>query len=284
MKETILLIGHGSRNVAGNDEILHFGEHLRQRRPDWDLEICFIEFADALVPDGLARAAKRAQRVIAVPLILNAAGHVKMEVPAHLTEARQRFPHVNFVYARHLAANESILKILKRRVQRAMQSLDMPDPRTPSLILLGRGSSDRAANGEVAKMARWLMEETGHDLVDIAFTGITQPRLETVIQRHAKLGAMQTIIVPYYLFTGTLMERIQRQVAHAQTQYPHIRFAHTGYFGFEDEIYTLVEQRVAEARGLVAATMMECDGCKFREAAHAQGHGHHHHDRAQEPA
>ena len=49
----------------------------------------------------------------------------------------------------------------------------MPDLVTTSVILLGRGSSDRMANGDVARMARWLFEVSEHELVDIAFTGIT---------------------------------------------------------------------------------------------------------------
>jgi sirohydrochlorin cobaltochelatase len=61
----------------------------------------------------------------------------------------------------------------------------MPDPQTTGVILLGRGSSDAGANGELAKMARWIFEDNDHELVDLAFTGVTWPRLETVVQRQA---------------------------------------------------------------------------------------------------
>jgi hypothetical protein len=88
----------------------------------------------------------------------------------------------------------------------------MPDPQTTGVILLGRGSSDAGANGELAKMARWLFEDNDHELVDLAFTGVTWPRLETVVQRQARLGMTQICIVPVYLFTGVLMERIKAQV------------------------------------------------------------------------
>ncbi len=44
-----------------------------------------------------------------------------------------------------------------QRMQVLLQ-LDVPDPRTTGVILLGRGSSDRLANGDVARMARWLWE------------------------------------------------------------------------------------------------------------------------------
>ncbi|MFH0352527.1 MAG: CbiX/SirB N-terminal domain-containing protein, partial [Chromatiales bacterium] len=125
--------------------------------------------------------------------------------------------------------------------------LDAPDPKTTGVILLGRGSSDRMANGDVAKMARWLLEETEHELVDLAFTGITHPRLERVVQRQVRLGMTQITVLPYYLFTGTLIERIKRQVGHLRAQYPRIRFALADHFGFEEEIFHLVDDRVREA-------------------------------------
>ena len=281
MSETILLVGHGSRAADGNREIEQFAQLWRERQPAWRIELCFIEFAEVLLDAGLTKAAQGAQRVIVVPLILNAAGHVKMEIPAHIAAARLRHPGTEFVYARHLGAVEPVLQILKRNLRRAMLALDAPDPKTTGVILLGRGSSDRVANGEVAKMARWLHEETGHDLVDIAFTGITHPRLETVVQRHSRIGMTQVVVLPYYLFTGTLVERIQRQVTHLRLQYPLMRFGLGGYFGFEEEIYSLLDERVHAARGEPAhndsiPSTMECDGCKYRELA--ETHTHHHHD------
>lgn len=279
MNEAILLIGHGSREAAGNLEIEDFAQRWRARQPDWRIHVCFIEFASVLPDEGLARAAQCARRVIVVPLILNAAGHVKMEIPQHIAQARARYPDTEFIYTPHLSACDPILAVLKRRLRTAMHGLDMPDPTTTGVVVLGRGSSDRMANGDVAKMARWLQEESDHEMVDIAFTGITYPRLERVVQRHVRLGMTQIVILPYYLFTGTLIERIARQVVHLQRQYPHIRFARGGYFGFEDEIFEVAEQRVHAARRGDHAGVMPCDGCKYRESAAAHGAGHAHSSR-----
>ncbi len=280
MKDTVLLVGHGSRIPEGNREIEEFAQQWRTRRPDWRIEVCFVELAEVLVDSGLANAARGAQRVIVVPLILNAAGHVKMEIPEYIEAARGRYPQTRFVYAHHLGACDPILAILKRRLHKAMRELDMPDPKTTGVILLSRGSSDPMANGEVAKMARWLNEAGGHELVDIAFTGITYPRLERVVQRHSQLGMTQLVVLPYYLFSGTLMERIKRQVAHLKQQYPRIRFARSEPFGCEEEIFALLDQRVEEAGQ--DAVHMPCDGCKYREMA--RGHGHHDHHHAHDHA
>jgi sirohydrochlorin cobaltochelatase len=278
--ESILLVGHGSREASGNDEIFSFAEQWRQRQPGWRIEVCFIEFSEITMSEGLKRAATGASRVMVVPLILNAAGHVKMDIPQAIDGARLKFPLVQFLYAPHLSACDPILAILRRRLKGAMQALDMPDPSTTCVVLLGRGSSDRQANGDMAKMARWLLEETDHDLVDLAFTGITHPRLEKTVQRQSMLGMKQVVVLPYYLFNGTLVERITRQVEHLKAQYPTLRFASTKYFGFEKEIVELLEQRVNDMRRNAPVALMPCDGCKYRSFAEEHGMGGHHHDDA----
>ena len=277
--ETILLVGHGSREKSGNDEILAFAEQWRQRQPGWSIDVCFIELSEITMSEGLRSAAAKARRVIVVPLILNAAGHVKMDIPQAIDAARLMFPLVQFLYTPELTAGDHLLSVVKRRLKTAMQALDMPDPTTTGVVLLGRGSSDRHANGEMAKMARWVMEESDHELVDVAFTGITYPRLERVVQRQSLLGMTQVVVLPYYLFNGTLVARIKRQVENLKSQYPTIRFTLTDYFGFEHEIFEVLKQRVGDVKHGAPAALMACDGCKFREFAVEQGQGgHHHHD------
>ena len=271
---TILLVGHGSRGREGNKETLNFAAQWREQHPDWRIETCFIEHAEVLLDEGLDRAAKGAKKVIAIPFILNAAGHVKMELPHALEEARARHPGVEFIVTRHLGMGREIFAVLQGQLDRLMKQLAMPDPQTTGVILLGRGSSDAGA-----------------------FTGVTWPRLETVVQRHVKLGMMQIAIVPVYLFTGVLIERIQEQLRRLQQQYPQVAFALGTHFGFDPGVFALLDAKVSSAgeTSPEAGGMLECDGCKYRELAeeeHLHDHSHtaiaghggcahgHHHDHA----
>lgn len=289
--DTVLIVGHGSREESGNQEIRDFVQQWRQRQPGWRIELCFIEFAQPSLHDGLLAAARDARRVLVLPLILNAAGHVKMEIPEAIEHARAHCPGTEFLLGPHLSVCDEMLAVLRRRLRQAMSALDMPDPTTTGVVLLGRGSSDRGANGEMAKMARWLLEEGDHELVDLAFTGIAWPRLERVVQRQALQGMRQVVVLPYYLFTGTLVQRIHRQVEHLRAQYPQLRFACGEHFGFEPEVFGLLRQRVADLLAGVPDSRLPCDGCRFREIAHDMGHGHSHehshdqsHDHAPAPA
>lgn len=273
--DAIVLIGHGSREESGNDEIRQFAREFAARwqpeHPDDTLHACFIEFDTVLTVDGLAQAAASRPRVIAVPLILNAAGHVKGDIPHALQHAAEQFPHTEFHCAPHLGAVPDILTILRRNLRQCMLRLNVPDPQTTGVILLGRGSSDPEANGEIAKMARWLWESAEHELVDIAFTGVTFPRLEKVVQRHVRLGMTQIIVLPYYLFTGVLIQRIDQQMVRLAEQYPHIRFAHSQHFGFAEEIHHLIAQRIEAARH------NHPNGRTDWRALPTHGHEHHHH-------
>ncbi len=275
MKEVILIVGHGSRGPGGNDEIAQFVDEFKEAHTKLPVELCYIEFAEVLLKDGLKKAAAQVDKVTVVPLILNAAGHVKMEIPQAIAEVRAEFPKVEFILAKHIGAVDKVLDVLKRQLDQVSQALSMPDPKSTGVILLGRGSSDRIANGEVAKMARWLFEESDFDQVDIAFTGITFPRLESAVKAQVALGMTQVIVLPYYLFNGRLMERIDAQVDRLNVTYPNIAFGLGDYFGFEKEIFELVAERIAQATG-DKPEMMECDGCNYRKEAEAAHHHDHH--------
>ncbi|MBU0500884.1 MAG: sirohydrochlorin chelatase [Gammaproteobacteria bacterium] len=273
MKDTtLLLVGHGSRNAEGNRQTLDCAARWRERRPERRIEACFIEHAEPSLDEGLDRAARDARRVRVLPLILNAAGHVKMELPEALERARGQHPAVEFQLLPHLGMGREVFSLLQAQLDRLMRSLAMPDPRTTGVILLGRGTSDAGANGELAKMARWLYEANDHELVEIAFTGVTWPRLETLVQRQALLGMTQICVLPVYLFTGVLIERIESQLDRLRRQYPRIAFGLGSPFGLDPLILDLLDERAA---GAERGSLLECDGCKYREAAES-GHSHPH--------
>ena len=55
---TLLLVGHGSREPSGNQEIEDFAQAWRAQRPQWRIEVCFIEFSAATLERGLDAAAQ----------------------------------------------------------------------------------------------------------------------------------------------------------------------------------------------------------------------------------
>lgn len=276
MTTTYLLVGHGSRGPNGNVDTERFAQLWRQRHPERRIALCYIEYAETLLAAGLDQAAEGAQKVVLLPVILNTAGHVKQDLPQAVAAAKARHPAVEFVITPALGMGAAMFAVLQEALRGLQQELAQPDPQTTGVILLGRGSSDAGANGELAKMARWLFEANDHQLVDLAFTGVTWPRLESVVQRQVRLGMMQIAIVPAYLFSGVLIERIAAQVARLRAQYPQIHFVLSAPLGFAPGIFALLDQRAAQADAQapgapeINAPAQLCGGHSHH------GHEHHH--------
>ena len=271
-KTTILLIGHGSRNPAGNDEFLAFAERLKQRHPERHFVTCFIEFHEVLVGDGIDQAvAEGATHIIAVPVILLAAGHVKMEIPEILAEGRKRHPGVEITYARNIGVCEQTINMLTERVAQ----VDGEAKPGTGVLVLGRGSSDPDANGDIAKIARLFREKSGYQMVQYAFVGVTTPDLPSGVKTLVALGAEKIIIAPYFLFTGVLIERIHKMAEGFRAEYPDIPISVSKYFEFHDALMDVVTERIRQVND--GEAMMACDTCEYRIEAAVDGHHHHHH-------
>jgi len=251
-KEVVLLVAHGTRDPgnAGNQEVEALTELWRARHSEVPIRVCWIEHAPVLLPQGLEQAVAElgdgGGRLLVLPLILNAAGHVKHDIPQAIAAARARHPGIEFRYGCHLGTTDQLLKALRYRLHQAMVGLDMPDPRTTGVVLLARGASDLEASGEIAKMAHWIYATTQHELVLPAFTAVCFPRLEQVVQRLDLLGAGQLIVLPYYLFTGRLIKRIQRQVERLTRQYPTRVIVQADYIGTHEQVLDLLDLRLTQ--------------------------------------
>lgn len=251
----LLLVGHGSRSAAGVAEYWDFARVLAERAPDIALGCGFIELAepdldtavDKLVADG-------ARSVVAVPLVLLGAGHMKNDGPAALARGRLRHPGVDFTYGRDLGIHPLVLAVAEERIKEAIGDAD---PGATGVVLVSRGSSDPDANADLYKVARLLQDSRGLSIVEPAFVSLALPDVTTAIDRCRRLGAEQVVVVPYFLFTGVLVDRIGEQARAAGASVG-------AHLGADPRIADLVVERYREAAA--GDARMNCDLCVYRSA------------------
>jgi sirohydrochlorin cobaltochelatase len=53
--EAILFVGHGSKDPEGNQELAQFAQRMAKRLKTDIIEICFLEFAEPDLPQGIER-------------------------------------------------------------------------------------------------------------------------------------------------------------------------------------------------------------------------------------
>ncbi len=268
--DAVLLIGHGSREPSGNEEFLRFAEEARSHLGPEPVESCFIELANPLVQESLDRCVSLgARRVIALPVILFAAGHVKAELPRELDEARARYPAVEFLYGRHLGVHSLLLEIFEARLSELEARFPGP-PEETAILVVERGSSDPDANGDVYKLGRLLWESKRYPWVEVCFIGVTSPSLPEGLARCRALGARRIFVLPYFLFTGVLVHRIHRLSAEFAAAHPEAEVKVAEHLGGHPNIFKLLVERKAEA--LNGTARMNCALCKYR--VRLSGHSH----------
>lgn len=263
MSETVvLLIGHGSREPAGNDEFRRFCDAARPHLGPERVEPCFVELATPLVPESLDRCvALGARRVIALPVILLAAGHVKVELPHALDEARTRHPGVEFLYGRPLGLDPLVLEIVHERLAEVEQHAAWPVEDT-AVLVVGRGSSDPDANSDLYKLARLLWESRRYPWVEACFVGVTQPSVPEGLRRCRALGARRILVVPYFLFTGVLIPRLHRLVDEFVAAHAGVDVRVAAYLNGHPKLFQVLRERKLEA--LRGEARMNCALCKYR--------------------
>lgn len=258
----LLLVGHGTRDAVGVAQFHDFVSRVRTLAPQLDVAGGFIELADPPITEAVAELNRRGHRdVVAVPLVLVAAGHSKGDVPAALMREQVRNPGVSFRYGRPLGVHPALLSVVDDRLSAVVSAGERP---STAVVLVGRGTTDPDANADVAKVARLLWEGRDWPLVEPAFISLTTPSVPDAMERCRRLGADRIAVVPYFLFTGVLPDRVRSQAEQYADQHPGVDVRVTTEIGGDDRVAGLVMERYAEA--LAGDIRMNCDACIYRVA------------------
>ena len=197
-------------------------------------------------------------RMVAVPLMLSAAGHAKGDIPAALARERARHPGLTWTYGRPLGPHPALLELLAARIAA------VTGPSAPAVLLVGRGSTDPDANADVVKTARLLWEGRDYPLAETAFVSLARPDVTEGLERCRLLGARQIVVARYFLFPGVLPDRVAEQAAGYAAAHPGLDIRCADVLGDCDEIAALVYERYQEA--LSGDIRMNCDVCVYRIA------------------
>ncbi|HEY9097920.1 MAG TPA: CbiX/SirB N-terminal domain-containing protein [Thiobacillus sp.] len=105
---SLLIIAHGSRRAASNDEIRQLADAVRAEAGQHyeHIEVAFLELAEPSIPEGLAAlAAQGATEVVAFPYFLAAGTHVVHDIPEAIAGFTAAHPDVSVRLSPHLGAS-----------------------------------------------------------------------------------------------------------------------------------------------------------------------------------
>jgi sirohydrochlorin ferrochelatase len=110
-----------------------------------------------------------------------------------------------------------------------------PLPAVPSaetlLLMVGRGSHDPDANGEMARFARLRAEKLPVGWLEVCFTAMAEPSLSRALELVAALPLARIVVQPHLLFRGELLERVRATVDNWGRQFPDREWIVTSHLG-----------------------------------------------------
>ncbi len=295
----VLFCGHGSRDDDAIRELARVAHRLGHRLPEYRVDHAFLEFARPVIGDRLeALRAEGAREILAIPGMLFAAGHAKNDIPSVLNAFAARRADTKVHYGRELAIEPKLINAAAERIEEAMKTAgDGVARKDTLLVVVGRGTSDPDANGNIAKVARMLWEGMALGWAEVCYSGVTTPLTEEGFARAARMGFGRIVVFPYFLFTGVLVKRIYRHAEAAAAANPGVEFVKAHYLDDHPNVIEAFVDRVREIH--TGHNLMNCLTCKYRERIvgyeadvgqpqvghhhHVEGIGtdgehHHHHD------
>ncbi|OOZ13043.1 cobalamin biosynthesis protein CbiX [Solemya velum gill symbiont] len=115
MMKALVVVAHGSRREASNDEVRELVARLDDSAGGTFSVVCaaFLELAEPSIPDAIVNVIDRgAGHVTVLPYFLSAGRHVASDIPAEIEKARVRRPGVEIRLAEYAGSSEAMLPLL----------------------------------------------------------------------------------------------------------------------------------------------------------------------------
>jgi len=260
----IVIAGHGSRDPDAVREFEALVALVKARAPQDVVTHGYLEFATPTIGEAAqACVAEGADQVALVPAVLLAARHAKNDMPVEMLALARDLPDTDFHFGAPMSLDPKLLQLAQERIVEA----EGMSPRTvrrqdTCLVVVGRGTTDPDANGEVAKLARMLEEGMGFGAAYVCYSGTAQPLVADGLRRATRLGYERIVVLPFFLFDGVLVKRIYAAADDLREREPALEVLKAGYFGAHPLVADVLIDRAREA--VAGRAAMNCSLCKYR--------------------
>ncbi len=113
--KSLLLVAHGSRREASNEEVRQLTSQLGTQAGDryQSVSCAFLELAEPSIPDGIEACIQAgAEEVIVLPYFLSAGRHVQEDIPREVAGKQQQYPQIPIRLAPYLGSADGISDLL----------------------------------------------------------------------------------------------------------------------------------------------------------------------------
>lgn len=137
----------------------------------------------------------------------------------------------------------------------------METPKKTALILIDHGSRLERANQLLEQIVEGVRARGGYPIVAAAHMEIAEPNLATAFAACVQAGAIEVVIVPYFLAEGShVTHDIPRLAKEAAARSPGVVWKLAEPLGLDERLVDLVLDRATEAGNKVGGSVKDLKG------------------------
>ncbi|HEC01094.1 MAG TPA: hypothetical protein ENI91_05340 [Sphingomonadales bacterium] len=241
----VLLCGHGSRSPQAGTEFYALMDKIRRKLWGQELFGAFLGHTSPSIPEVLQQIYDQGHRDIMVqPAMLYNAGHMKIDIPDIVAQFRKTHPDAQLYCGGPLGVGALVVEAAASAVTAVLPPCDGEDV---TLLVVGRGSKERAVSDQIITLCRKL--DTRLDVGDSRYCYFSDgvPLLSSALTQAAHSHYSHVVVLPFLLFPGRLLSHIYAEIDKVAVQHPAFAFHKAPAIGMQDVIADALVQKINEA-------------------------------------
>jgi len=266
-----LLVGHGTRNVSGQDQFKELYAKFASNLSPAKSALAFLELADPDIPTAIRELARQGvKQFISVPLLLFTAGHALKDIPEAVAVASKSEGIECLGQTPSLGTAQPILELSAIRFRQAAcpahsirclsnNKCEGKICEQTALVMIGRGSKSETATAEMRRFSelRHALTPTGY--LSTGFIYAQSPTVEEALDMAAETEFPNVVVQPHLLFEGELLNNLRDSVALRNQTASHKTWTIAPSLGLDESL----PKALAElALGASFGTIESLDGSK----------------------
>ena len=129
MKKSLLIVAHGSRRNASNDEVKEIAEMITENFDNrfYSVDVAFLELAKPSIDDAIECLVKDGvQRIMVVPYFLAAGTHVVNDIPKIIEKAIHKYPEVKVSLSEHIGSSPMMTDLIMQSAEKCIKHESPP--------------------------------------------------------------------------------------------------------------------------------------------------------------
>ena len=240
----VVVIGHGTANPVGAAETKNIVAQVDAILPNIPVELGYLEVIEPTIEMAVERlAARGCKKIVALPILLFAAGHAKQDVPQALQEAVAR-QGLSVTQADPLGLHEQVISLARRRFYEAIEDLAPIEAGSEALLVIGRGSSDPTASHQLWGFVRSTyssMVRVAKHRFAISFVAAAKPTTSEAIDQlmldiNGRPPVRRVVLHPHLLFHGHVENQVEKHLEKMRSQFPSVEWVKVARLGAAPEV------------------------------------------------